>query len=160
VSEKTWLEQYADQSIGELIALDSGHRVDSILVALEQALNQKMDNKGNDSLSQAEQDVIVIEAMEREVNNGGYNQFLSNCPEHIPFLLGALERAGCSQTLEISREVMKMVDKVRANLEAADEDEIGETLEKCDEAYFQSGESIECLLFEYVRKNQGQFDIP
>lgn len=71
---KLFLEGYEGQTLQQLIAMKENYRIDSLVLAIEQALNAKPDTE----LSNAERVVLAIEALEREVNNGGYHQFFIN----------------------------------------------------------------------------------
>jgi len=51
--------------------MEDGYRVDSLVLAMESAL----DAKDRRTLSPEERVVLAVEALEREVNNGGYDQF-------------------------------------------------------------------------------------
>ena len=77
MAQLPWHE-YAGESAEQLLALTASHRLDSLAVAFETALGQKAFKLGDGALSVAERDVLAIEALEREVNNGGYGQFFSN----------------------------------------------------------------------------------
>jgi Ni,Fe-hydrogenase I small subunit len=66
-----FLDSYEGQSTEELLALEREYRVDSLVLAFEQAIQ----NKSPDSISTEESYVLAVEGLEREVNNGGYSQF-------------------------------------------------------------------------------------
>lgn len=51
-----------------MIALKDSYRIDSLVLAVVEALHSKPETE----LSEAERDVLAIEALEGEVNNGGY----------------------------------------------------------------------------------------
>jgi hypothetical protein len=72
MTEKEWLDERGGRNIEQLIALELTHRIDSIVVAIEDALMAKSE------VTEAEQVVLTVEAMEREVNNGGFEQFFLN----------------------------------------------------------------------------------
>lgn len=57
---------------GQLLDQVGSYRVDSLIVAIAQALQKKP------NLSVPERVVVSVEALEREVNNGGYNRFFFN----------------------------------------------------------------------------------
>jgi len=80
---KTFLEGYGGQAIAQLIAMKDSHRVDSLVLAVEQALG----GKRAEDLSEPERVVLAVEAMEREVNNGGYEQFFFNSSREFTGLL-------------------------------------------------------------------------
>ena len=82
-----WLDGYNGQSIEELIALERTHRTDSLVIALEQAMDQKAARLGEESLTEEERFILAIEALEHEVNNGGYGQFFVNSSrEYTPVI--------------------------------------------------------------------------
>jgi len=74
MADLKWLDGYSGESIEELIALAAEYRIDSLLVALEEALNQKAAEVGELDLSDEERIVLAVEALEREVSNGGFGQ--------------------------------------------------------------------------------------
>ena len=41
MTEPVWLDEYSGQTVDELISLESTHRIDSLVLALEEAIDQK-----------------------------------------------------------------------------------------------------------------------
>ena len=60
---KPFLENYGGQTIQQLIAMKDSHRIDSLVLAVEQALGSKPEGE----LSEPERVVLAVEAMEREL---------------------------------------------------------------------------------------------
>lgn len=114
--EKEWLEAYGGQTIWEILALKRNFRIDSLVLAVEQAI----ENRQDDDLSEAEKVILAIEAMEREVNNGGYHQFFCNLSgKFTSFLVHALEEIKCPVAASISAEaisVLNLPDKFDHNI--------------------------------------------
>lgn len=156
-----FLASYSGQSPDELLALESTHRIDSLVLAFEQALEQKAAGKP-DRLTEVERDVLAVEALEREVNNGGYSQFFVNSSaEHVPQIVGALERIGCPITAGVTRRAIAAlrlgpapgvaeIDRVLQRVDSAQRKE----WQECDVAYFDSGENLAGLLFAYLKVNR------
>lgn len=71
-----WLQGYSSQTVDDLLALEQSHRIDSLVLAFEEAIDQKAAREGEHKLTDVERTILAIEALEREVNNGGYGQFL------------------------------------------------------------------------------------
>jgi hypothetical protein len=168
MAELKWLDGYSGQSVDQLIALAAGHRVDSIVLAFEQAL-QPAERDGLSRLNEAELTILAIEALEREVNNGGYHQFFLNTPEHAASVVAALKRIDCPKTAEISARAVSLVglrhpfatEQVEAALaKDADGRLIEVLIEQCDGAYYDSGEPIADLLFAYIQANRGSIRLP
>src|SRR5262245_27313086 len=87
-----FLDSYQGQSTEELLALDRTFRVDSLVLAFEQAIQ----GKSPGSISTEELYVLAVEGLEREVNNGGYNQFFGNSSgEFTPIIETALRTIDC-----------------------------------------------------------------
>jgi hypothetical protein len=136
-----FLEGYGGQSTDELLGLAGKYRVDSLVLAFEQALQQKA------GTSREESYVLAVEAMEREVNNGGYRQFFGNTPEHAGTLVEALRAIGCPKTAAISADAI-----------AARDDEA--KLADCDERYYANNEPIADRLFHWIGANRARIRLP
>lgn len=77
MSEPKWLD-YAGQTTDELLALAGEYRIDSLVCAFDEALGRKELAFGMDGLTPEERVVLAAEALEREVNNGGFDQLFVN----------------------------------------------------------------------------------
>ena len=158
------LESYGGQTIQQLIAMKSTHRIDSLVFALEQAIRSKPET----SLSEQDRVVLAVEAMEREVNNGGYQQFfLNSSREFTGFLVHALELIGCPVCASISTDaitILKLPEDFDADtvetLASELSDESNEHLDTYDSRYFANRENIEESLFNYIEKHQDTILIP
>jgi len=155
-----WLEGYAGQTLDEILSLAGSHRVDSLILAIEQAIGQKAARLGEESLSSAERVVLAVEALEREVNNGGYSQFFTNAPALVPTVVDSLLRIGCTHTAGITGSAIGVLhlevlsEQNIENAMAAEDDDINDELSRCDQLYYQAGESIEDQLFAFINVNK------
>lgn len=144
---KPFLDSYEGQPTAELIALKDTYRIDSLVLAFEQAIQAKPES----GLSQTERFVLAIEAMEREVNNGGWGQFFFNTNnEYDAILVEALEVIGCHETAAIAGEAL---DVHRRGSEIDD-------FKDLDSRYFAMTESIEDNLFRYIIDHQCEIELP
>jgi hypothetical protein len=168
VPESKWLGGYSGQSVDELIGLASDYRIDSIVLAFEQAL-QPADRAGLSRLNEAELTVLAVEALEREVNNGGYHQFFLNTPEYAPSVVAALTRIDCPKTAQISAAAISLLglrqpfttEQVEAALDKDADGKLIEVLiDRCDRPYDDSGEPIADRLFEYISANRRSIRLP
>lgn len=108
-----FLEGYSGQTVDELIDLEKTCRVDSLVLAFEEVLDRKAFHKGLDYLSEPELIILAVEALEREVNNGGYHQFfLNSSKEYAPIVVNALNKISCPKTAEITQ---KAIDNLGVN---------------------------------------------
>ncbi|OGP61421.1 MAG: hypothetical protein A2V67_02005 [Deltaproteobacteria bacterium RBG_13_61_14] len=167
MKELKWLDQYSGESVEELIALEGKYRIDSLVLAFEQALDQKEARAGANQITAEERVIQAIEALEREVNNGGYSQFfLNSSREYAPIIVEALTRISCPKTAEITRRAIaalgisgSFTEAAIAEVMEAESSEREEKLEQCDNEYFQSGESIETGLFQFIKTNRDKINL-
>jgi Domain of unknown function (DUF4375) len=156
---------YSGQTLDQLLALEGEYRIDSLLVAVEQGIGQRTARQGNHSVSGAERVVLAVEALQREVNNGGYSQFFINSSrEYAPMIVDALTLIGCPGTAEATSKALSALGlddlKEESIEEAMDEDseERDAELARCDQLYYQSGEDIDARLFAFVKANRGSIN--
>jgi hypothetical protein len=167
LSEAKWLDEYKGQTTDELIALQDEYRTDSIVLAFEQALDQKVDRLGQASLSAEEKVVLAIVALEREVNNGGYDQFFINSSkEYTPIVVDALKRIGCAGTAQLTQQAIDTLGiKGQVTVEAIDrvmEEENNERdkkLEQCDERYYKVAGDLAGPLLEFIKSNKAKITL-
>ena len=143
--------------------MKDSHRVDSLILALEEALERKVPSE----LFDAELVVLTVEAMEREVNNGGYEQFFLNSPEFVPKIVRALELIQCPVTAKITADAIAAlqlpaqvnpaaVEHATSVLSAQSKTKLAE----CDSRYFAKEENIEQRLFAYIEEHHQEIRIP
>lgn len=155
-----FLDGYSGESTEALLAYEARYRTDSIVLAFEQALLTKEDE--GQPLSDEERVVVAVEALEREVNNGGFDQFFENGSNaYASFIVGALERIGCPATAAITRDALTALELGEApTTEAIDEAMEADSpvrtarLEKCDEAYYAAREPIAGRLLEFIKAHR------
>lgn len=160
--EKKFLEGYSGQSTHQLIALSADYRTDSLVLAFEQAIEQK--RAKNKKLSLPESDILAIEAMEREVNNGGYHQFFVNSSrEHARNLPASLERIGCPVAAKIAADALGALKIAGEATEAKIETALKRLgakaptdLRRLDERYFENKEPIADKLFAYIQAKRAE----
>jgi len=160
-----WLDGYNGQTVDQLMALEGKYRIDSLVLAFEQAIDQRIARDGGGNLSDEEIIILAIEAMEREVNNGGWGQFFVNTGQFAPVIVDALRRIGCPKTAKIAQKAVKIVDKAPIpedeidNGTWDDNEKREEALNECDNLYFQGPENIEESLFGFIKANRSKINL-
>ena len=166
--EARWLDGYSGQTVDELLALNPEYRIDSIVLAFEEALAHRARDLGLGALNEVEISVLAIEALEREVNNGGHHQFFLNTPEYAEFVVPALRRIGCTRTADVAQRAIDLLElpgPVTASrvADALDNDLQGSLIEllieECDAPYFDEPEAIADRLFSYLSENRERIRI-
>ena len=158
-----WLDRYSGETVDDLIALEGTHRIDSLVLAFEQAMDQKAAHHGDVQLTKEEQTILAIEALEREVNNGGYGQFFVNSSrEFAPMIVESLRRIGCPKTADITQVAVDIVKQIPITREESengtwmDNDARSDVLCECDNLYFERPENIAELLFAFIKANRSR----
>lgn len=165
MTERRWLDAYSGQTVDQLLALEGTHRIGSLVLAFEQAMDQKAARVGDAMLTEEETVILAVEALEREVNNGGYGQFFVNSSsEYTLIIVKALHRIGCPQTAEITAKAVQIVQKTPMTREEIDRgtwednDDRSELLAECDSLYFERPENIEESLFAFIKVNKSKIE--
>jgi hypothetical protein len=163
MSNLKWLDGYGGETVDELIGLAATHRIDSIVLAFEQALDQKAARIGEENLSSEERIILAVEALEREVNNGGYNLFFTNSSqEYAPIIVYALRRINCPTAADITEravEIGRLTPLIDARGQGIANPERDRTLNECNGQYFKVVENIAEHLFEFIRRNRAQIQL-
>lgn len=164
---KSWLARYSGESVSELIALESTHHLGSRVCVFEEAIQQasfQRTNRGETPfLNKVERTVLGVEAIEREVNNGGYKQFFQNSScEFASTIVEDLRGADCTETAVLMQAAIDALGTTNLSQESiqriinADDEARDRILDDCDQAYYKNGEIIEQRLFEYIKANQSE----
>jgi hypothetical protein len=156
-----WLDRHSGQSADELLSLEGKYQIDSLVLAFEEAISQKAQRGGMQSLTNEERIVLAVEALEREVNNGGYDQFFVNSSrEFAPTVVDALQRIGCKKTATITQRAIKALgvsaltsEAIDAAMVADDEQRLAK-LNRCDDSYYKCAEPVAERLFEFIKANK------
>jgi hypothetical protein len=160
VADLKFLKNYSGQTVDQLLSLEGEYRIDSIVLTFENALLQKSARDGEPAVSAEERIVLAVEALEREVNNGGYIQFFENSSRRFaPVVVQALASIGCPKTAAITQKAIDAlhlpsltVEAIDAAMEDAEESE--EALNECDNSYYDAGEDIAAQLFAFIKNNK------
>ena len=110
-----WLDGYWGQSLEELLALEGKYRIDSLVLVIEEGIRQKLKRHGGQAPTDEERIVLAVEALEREVNNGGYDQFFTNSSQFVPTIVDSLQRIGCERTAMITQRAIRSTRNFRPN---------------------------------------------
>jgi len=166
MGELKWLDKYSGESLEELVAWEGKYRVDSLVLAFEQGVREKVARVGADKLSEEERVILAVEALEREVNNGGYDQFFVNTAEFVPLVVDALNRVGCPEVAALTQEAIDILGmegrvtvEVIEQLMEEESDERDDRLNKCDRRYYKEAGDLAGKLFEFIKRNNDKIKL-
>jgi hypothetical protein len=166
---RPWLDGYAGQSTAQLIELGETHRIDSVVLAFEAGIVAKAQPGGMETLTPPELVVLAVEAIEREVNNGGFDQlFRNSSKEHAPNFVSSLEAIGRPEVADLARRAIAAlrlgkrpltVESIELALDR-DSDERDDAFEELDSEYYENAGDLAPDLFAYIKANAGKVNLP
>ena len=143
-----FLEGHGGRTTEQLLALETECRLDSLVLAFEEGIQAK--GLHPPDIAPQEEYVLAVEALEREVNNGGYGQFFVNSSnEYAAVMEEALLAIGCPKVAAITREAISARGK-------AGEDGV---FASCDARYYASDEPIADRLFDWIKRNRASIRV-
>ena len=168
MTERRWLDGYAGQTTDDLLGLEDDFRPDSIVLAFEAGIAVKAERLGGtDRLTEEERMVLAVEAMEREVNNDGFDGLFRVAPDVVPDLVRALGAIGRPDVAEIAVEAIAALglsgdptsDTVAAAMDA-DDDDRDDRLGHLDARYYATAGDLADPLLAYIRRAPGAVVLP
>jgi hypothetical protein len=153
---RRWQRHPVGQTLDELLLFDGTESGTVILSAIAQAIQQKSTR----DMTGIERTVLSVLALNREVNNGGYDQFFVNSSRQFaPIIVDDLVRIGCIEIADITQRAMDAFNLPEisvASIEAAIRTESQErtrALNRCDIAFYSTSGIHEHLL-AYVKAHK------
>lgn len=103
-------------------------------------------------LNEYEKVFLVMDKLDMEVNNGGFDQFFHNTDGHYnDILVPSAEAIKAYNIAKICRKALAIYAKY------VEEDSVIEELNTCDDAFYASEDSITGLSVQYAKENKEQF---
>ena len=131
--------------------------------AFEEGLQRKVSRTGERALSKEERIVLAVRALDREVNNGGYDQFFRNSSKmYAPEIVQSLARIGCRRAAKITQRAITALHSgllTLARIDAAmreTNEERDRELERCDELFYKTPQGIPSHLYAFIKAKRGQ----
>jgi hypothetical protein len=167
MSQPRWLEGYKGQTTDELIAFAGAYRTDSIVLAFEQGIAARVARNGAEQLTAAERVVLAVEALEREVNSGGFEGLFAVESEQVPHLASSLSAIGRDDVADLTRSAIASLgidgpltpDAIKAAIDEEDDDR-DDPLDAYDEIYYATAGDLADPLFAYISANRAQITLP
>jgi len=142
-------------------------RKDMIVIEIDNYLNQKCEyGEKIEKLNSSQQTFLFIKNLEREINNGGFNQFYFNSSgDYSQETVNALFEIGANKTAEIVKKansefengtIPKNSIERRNKLELIKE-KSEENWNKCDSQFYEFQDNLAELLIVFVTKNKQDF---
>ena len=143
-------------------------RQDMIVMEIDTYLNKKCDyGKQINKLNDCQKVFLIIENLEREINNGGFHQFYWNSSgNYANETVDALVKIGAKKTAEI---VKKANSEFKNGIVPSDRDKRDKELSEienramdnwnnCDNLFYDYEENLTELLIDFVLENKSDFE--
>lgn len=134
-----------------------------LLFAVGDEIHKKYFEAGFKALTESEQVIFCMMGIEREVNNGGFDQFFFNSSgEYKIETLDSLRRIGASYTASLLEEAIRIVEDPNPPGEKEDEDDDytdiqSERLNDLDDKFYEYKENLLELQLKFIKENQDDF---
>ncbi len=151
--------------IEEILRMDDP---ESAIMELDAIVN-KLSNYGEDlsKLTEPQKVLLFVENLEREVNNGGFDQFYWNSSgDYADETLNGLRTIGANKMADIlhkasavwpNESVPKDITE-RQNLHELIQEDASGVWGKCDTEFYAYPDDIVSLLLEYVKNHKKDFE--
>lgn len=157
--------EYSGETSEELFSYPATRQYDALVRAFREGIQQKAARKGERSLSYEERVVLAVEALEQEVNNGGYDQFFCNSSRTFaPMIVDSLVRIGCKRTAKITQRALHSlhfstltVARIEAAMAKASE-ERDQELDRCDQLFYKTPQGIPKRLYAFIKVNRSRIN--
>ncbi len=118
-----------------------------------------------EALNEKQRVIYITQAVEMEVNNGGFAQYFFNSSgDFANEIVDAYRKIGAEKTAKICEKAISIyggeVPKDRAQREdvlTADDENIDKLLEECDNKFFEYEDDLIELSYEYIMNNKEHF---
>ena len=103
-----------------------------------------------ENLNEVEKNIMILNDLEGEINNGGFEQFFFNSRgQYNDSLIKALTAVNASETAEICAKALDIISRGLLK------DQESDLLDKeCDTPFYDKSENLTSLIAEYARKNR------
>jgi hypothetical protein len=157
--------EYKGQTTAEILAARETHSPISLLFAFEWGIQAKAKKIGEKNLSEEERLVLAVLAVDREVNNGGFDQFFRNSSRRFaPTIVQSLRTLGrddaaklCERAIEALNLAELTVTAVEKVMQLSDPEREA-ILNACDEEYFKLDPRDERFL-QFIVDNAGRIQV-
>ncbi len=167
ITYKTLQNEDSDMKINEIWNIEEK---EEFVMEMAQYIAEKCeygDNMGN--LNEEQRVLYITQALEMEVNNGGFSQFFFNSDGCFGNeLVASFEKICAMKTAEICKKAISIYgDKVPTDREEREdiitpddekeEERIEEILNECDDAFFEYEDDLLELSYQFIINNKEAF---
>lgn len=161
---KPWLDLYPVGDLQGLLDLEDEYRIDSLVVSLEQRIGLK------NELTDEEDLILSICEFDRQINNGGFDQYLNFHRQYAHRLVSDLQRigwrVGSERVAELYRSIELSTQPTENWISAlvdtdkwSENEDIQGKLDQFDSFYFKNISSCDDLFWVWLKANKSTVTI-
>lgn len=153
------------KSLDEILELED--ETDIVIEIGQKLWDKSKEDKDFESLNSIEKNILYIEMLEGQVNNGGFDQYFFNSSgAYAPETLIALKEIKATQMAELLNRAIKVfpttpipkdTEQRREYMEDVPEN-ISGTWDKLDGEFYKNPENLAGLVIEYVKVNKEELE--
>jgi hypothetical protein len=138
------------------------------IIEIDERLNEISDyGKNLSKLNSSQQVILIVENLEREINNGGFNQFYFNSSgNHAQITVEYLRKIGADKTAELVEKANLEWPNNRVPTDRTERQAILEQIENkavqvwedCDQLFYKYDDDIAGLLMKFINANRTDFE--
>jgi hypothetical protein len=141
----------------------------SVLGALHWRIGQKVEARGESSLTDTERRLLAAYWVEAEVNNGGFDQyFFNSAGDNAEAALAGLKDMGAAGAAALLERAMAVFPGGKPPADRFKRQEVMQQIaaqsrpvwEKCDSEFYKPKESIGDLSLAYAKKRRAEIVLP
>jgi hypothetical protein len=154
---------YSGETAKELFSYPAQGKHAALVAGFREGIQKKAAQKSDRALTNEERVVLMVSALEEEVNNGGFDQFFRNSSGRFaPQIADSLRRIRCSKMARIAQRAVSAIrvpmlsaTRIGATM-AKDNAERDKELERCDQLFYeaQKRQNVARRLYSYIRANK------
>lgn len=167
IKYKTLQNEDANMKVNEIWKVEDK---EEFVIEMDQYIAEKCEYGDNmETLNEEQRVFYITQALEMEVNNGGFSQFFFNYSGMFANeIVSAFEKIGAMKTAEICKKAISIygesVPTDRDEREAVitpddekEEEKIEEILNECDDAFFEYADDLLELNYQFIINNKESF---
>ena len=149
---------YSGETAEELLSYPAKGQYDALVAAFEKAIQEKAAREGEHTLTDEERVILAVRSLQREVTNGGYDQFFRNSSRKFTsIVVQSLVRISCKQAAKITQmavDALRLSSLNMKTIKTAMQEESehrDHRLDRCDEQFYRNPQDLNQRLYTFIK---------
>jgi len=149
---------YSGETAEELLSYPAKGQYDALVAAFEKAIQEKAAREGEHTLTDEERVILAVRSLQREVTNGGYDQFFRNSSRKFTsIVVQSLVRISCKQAAKITQMAVDALRLSSLNMKTIktamqeESEQRDQRLDRCDELFYRNPQDLNKRLYTFIK---------